>query len=80
MLILIILLILLFGGGGGYYGHRRWGYGGGAVVGYSGEYWGLCLFCLGSNVTLLGDGWQRRLRSGLRSRAALHRLWGFLPR
>jgi hypothetical protein len=35
MLIVIILLILLLGGGGGYYGHSRWGYGGGAGIGFS---------------------------------------------
>ena len=34
MLILIIILLLVLGGGGGYYGHRRWGYRGGAGIGF----------------------------------------------
>ena len=33
-LIVIVLLVLLLGGGGGYYGHSRWGYSGGAGIGF----------------------------------------------
>jgi hypothetical protein len=34
MLLIIIILLLVLGGGGGYYGHSRWGYGGGAGIGF----------------------------------------------
>jgi hypothetical protein len=34
MLMLLIVLLLVLGTSGGYYGHRRWGFGGGASIGF----------------------------------------------
>ena len=34
MLMLFIVLLLVLGLSGGYYGHRRWGFGGGASIGF----------------------------------------------
>jgi uncharacterized membrane protein len=34
VLMLFIVLLLVLGLSGGYYGHRRWGFGGGASIGF----------------------------------------------
>jgi len=33
-MLFIVLLLLVLGLSGGYYGHRRWGFGGGASIGF----------------------------------------------
>ena len=34
LMLFIVLLLLVLGASGGYYGHRRWGFGGGASIGF----------------------------------------------